>query len=490
MRKINLLRKILFCILLFLSFTVIACKDEQPDNPTNSDNGIIEGEYTPQVCPICSGEGTKAQPISYPAVSAHTPTTFVESSLKKTTHTIATGVDQHTYTFKLNNGNTSQVIVTEVNLKHAGIAVGTKDNSTSTIVKTTINNMADAYEKANKDRVVVAAVNADFFGGSTPVNALVKDGIVMKKSHNDNGSYEHNSKNSDIPASMPMLFGVSGQTAQIAPIIKNGTTQETIQSEFCYELTLTRDGISTTLATENQYVHNYYLENRTKIKIEERYNIDKEAFAAANSTVLKVKRHTKHGKYVHDEVVRIEKVSEIKSFKATEEFFYVMVPSKFDVTFKLGDIISNELTSADGTWAYYGQVIGARHALVIDGQIPDTVAKEITNSGLSTNIPRTAVGILSNGNVVLLSVEALRYGGKSSSSSDPYGLSLPQLADFMRYIGVYSGANFDGGGSTQLISRKSPTSAMEVLVRSSDTGSSNLSSSRIVVNAVLVYVKK
>ena len=69
-------------------------------------------------------------------------------------------------------------------------------------------------------------------------------------------------------------------------------------------------------------------------------------------------------------------------------------------------------------------------------------------------------------------------------------MSLPQLADFMRYIGVYSGANFDGGGSTQLIARPSTNEDFKVYVRSSDTGSTSISSTRNVINSVLVYVDK
>ena len=71
-----------------------------------------------------------------------------------------------------------------------------------------------------------------------------------------------------------------------------------------------------------------------------------------------------------------------------------------------------------------------------------------------------------------------------------YGLSLPQLADFMRYYGVYSGANFDGGGSTQLITKNPVTDQFEVTVHSSDYGeNSEPYQSRDVINALLVYIR-
>ena len=86
-------------------------------------------------------------------------------------------------------------------------------------------------------------------------------------------------------------------------------------------------------------------------------------------------------------------------------------------------------------------------------------------------------------------LEALSYGNKLLTK-ETNGLSLPELADFMRYYGVYSGANFDGGGSTQLITKNPQTNEFEVTVRSSDYGTYVLENSRPVINTLLVYVKE
>ena len=75
------------------------------------------------------------------------------------------------------------------------------------------------------------------------VNAFVKDGVIIKSAHNDNGSYDYTNLNADIPASMPLLFGVSGSTAQIAPIIKNASVKDTIQSSLTYELLIQSEDI-------------------------------------------------------------------------------------------------------------------------------------------------------------------------------------------------------------------------------------------------------
>ena len=94
-----------------------------------------------------------------------------------------------------------------------------------------------------------------------------------------------------------------------------------------------------------------------------------------------------------------------------------------------------------------------------------------------------------NGNIAIFSVEALLYGNKNAKDAT-HGLNLPELADFMRYYGVYSGANFDGGGSTQLITKNSNTNEFEVTIRSSDYGTYILEQSRPVINTLLVYIKE
>ena len=443
--------------------------------------------YDPQYCPICNGDNFEAQKTTYDALPAYTPTTFNVSTLSKTSTTLTKGVTQHKYTFNKTNGNKVMVYVTEVDLEHAHIAAGTAENKNSLSQKSVPYSMANAYEKANPDKIVVAAVNGDFFG-ATAVNAFVKDGIIVKDSHNapGAGTYDYTVLANDLPASMPMLFGVSGKAAQVNPIIKNGTVQQTIDSKLFMELSISHNGYASSISTD--FVTNEYNGHKTKVNLI--YRTNKEFTALVGQTVLKMKAHTTINKNTHGEICEIVTLTQKQTFKTTDEYYYVILPATYTgVTPQLGDIITYQVTSEDGTWEFYSEIIGCRQALVIEGQIPSTVKKENSNSAQSGNVPRTAVGVLTNGNVVLISVEALNYGSYGNSSST-YGMSLPQLADFMRYIGVYSGANFDGGGSTQLIARPSLDSDFKVYVRSSDTGSTNVSSTRSVINSVLVYVDK
>lgn len=113
---------------------------------------------------------------------------------------------------------------------------------------------------------------------------------------------------------------------------------------------------------------------------------------------------------------------------------------------------------------------------------------ENTNGAQTTNVPRTAVGIKEDGKVALFAIESLYYGKKSTDPNDPYGVNLPELAEIMRYYGCVNAGNFDGGGSTQMIVNRNGVD--EVVVRSSDFGTSNLTDGRAIINSFLIVVDK
>ena len=161
-----------------------------------------------------------------------------------------------------------------------------------------------------------------------------------------------------------------------------------------------------------------------------------------------------------------------------------------------------QVTSDDGTWNGYETILGCRQALVMDGEMAYTyqngekictVTLENSNGAQSENVPRTAVGLKEDGMLVVFAVESLRYGNShvigDIKEDDSYGLNLPQLADFMIYYGIETGANFDGGGSTQLIARQGTDADPKVIIRSSDTGSYTLAASRKVMNTLMVTTK-
>ena len=488
---------LLILIMLFGAFYVGCTPNEnEPEDPNTCEVEKPGEQEKPgeeqkpeeiiKVCPICEGL-VSATNAHFGFLEAHTPTTFDATSVKEVkTVEVGVGVKQKTIEFKLNNGNNSRVVATEVDLTKASIVAGTKENSTVQTSVSKIIDQAKAYEEATNNKVL-AAVNADFFGGNVCVNAFVKDGVIIKSAHNDNGSYDYTNLDADIPASMPLLFGVSGSTAQIASIIKNASVKDTIQSSLTYELLISsKDELN---PVEENLVINGYIGTSDAVNLV--YKTTRAATVYANSQVLKIKKHGENP--LHGEIESVEVYAEEGRVKATNSYFYVVIPEALNVEgVEVGKYVSYHVTSADNTWRYYDTIIGCRQALVEDGKVSSTVKKENSNGAQSTNIPRTAIGIKPDGTVVIFSVEALRYGAKNYVDSDPYGLSLPQLADFMRYYGVYVGANFDGGGSTSLITRSGYNGSgdFEVIVRSSDYGTTSLTASRSVINSVLVVLKE
>ena len=90
----------------------------------------------------------------------------------------------------------------------------------------------------------------------------------------------------------------------------------------------------------------------------------------------------------------------------------------------------------------------------------------------TTRHPRTAIGFSRDS----LTLYLITVDGRSESSS---GMSLAELADLMRSLGVYQGLNLDGGGSTTMVIRG------EVVNHPSDS-----TGERPVGNAILVVRKR
>lgn len=469
----------LFSAVICLS-TLYGCNENENDSSNQTSNTTNNN-----TCYFCENLPTDTF-NKIDTLSEHQPTTFVESSVNYTTSNLCDGVNQYSYTLTKNNDKKSKVMVTEVDLTKASITAGTNENKVSSITKSNPYSQIQAFLTDNPNYDVISATNADFFG-TNPVNAFVKDSIIVKNGHNDNGIYDYTDLSADIPASMPMLFGISGNCAKIAPIIQNASKEQTIKSKLFYELTLTRDN-KTSLLTTNVLLND---SNGSNDSINIITRNDCEGMALAGTKVLCVEKHSSSSTRVHGKVKQIQNVVGNSTYIGNDDFFYIIIPNNFEITdINEGDIISYNINSADDTWKYYDTILGCRQALVIDGNIADTVNYENSNGAQSNDVPRTSIGIMPDGKVAIFSVESMYYGKKSTSDTDPHGMSLPELADFMRYYGVYSGANFDGGGSTQLISKNPSSNELEVLVRSSDFGTYNLSDSRSVINTLLVYIEK
>lgn len=111
--------------------------------------------------------------------------------------------------------------------------------------------------------------------------------------------------------------------------------------------------------------------------------------------------------------------------------------------------VALRLKPADGggrnPWAAAEDVLGAGPKLVTAGRLDITVARErILPAFAADRHPRTAIGTLADGRVVLLVVD-----GRQPEHS--IGMALEELARFLIALGVTEAINLDGGGSTTMV---------------------------------------
>ncbi len=107
------------------------------------------------------------------------------------------------------------------------------------------------------------------------------------------------------------------------------------------------------------------------------------------------------------------------------------------------DINSNN-TIENTEWGNMEYILGGTPVLIADGKIAknfyiDETAREF----IDVPHARTAVGLLADGTWVMAVVD----GGNPFHS---FGMTIPQLADFMYSLGAVTALNLDGGGSSTL----------------------------------------
>lgn len=420
----------------------------------------------------------------------YSPTTFDQNSLTITKQeTLSQGVELIVYSYALNNSNKVYATTLEVDLNKADIRTNYSPGS-SDILYTQMTNFA----QTNTDVEVIAGINADFFGrGGNCVNAYIKDYKVIKSSHNDNGIYDYTNLNADLPASMPMLLGVQDKYARIGPIVEDKTVEETVKSKFEHKLMY---------AGIDKVVHQ--VEEEFSMKVSSGTNKLSTPFTLITEPVRLgvapgvgdkcyiLEMEEGNYKIPHGKISEIWECdgNRISTDDTVDGYGYLFVKADVETTLNVGDYVGYVLGNEDGKFDGYGNVIGGRQSLIENGEIAPTLVLENSNGAQSPGVPRSCVGIKDDGKLLICAVEGLRYGKTSSSDEDGYGVSLPQLADFLREINVYDAMNFDGGGSTSIISRNLiEETDYRVDVRSSDYGKYDLTKSRKIYNCLLVTTK-
>ena len=409
----------------------------------------------------------------------YSPVTFDVSSYKTSKTTLGDGVELVVANFNLNNGSNVTPYCVVVDLNLANVVAGSYNNTTSVTDFATLSvpiKQAIAWKQANPDKKFYAVTNADFFG-STCCNAFVKDGKILKSAHN----YDLN----DVPVSSPMLFGVSKAGARIAPMTEFEDYNKNLASSLTNKAIFTYNNEGQTGA------YSYSTETgliSSGISVLATKNKTRQLKAGAEVyKYIKIQENKWSKGNIRGAVV--EKVEGVTSLRITDDTYGYLVVGKdslSDIKISVGDyfaISENTVISEDGLWNHYDTIIGARHSLIENGAIAPTLSKE-TSNGTSARVPRTAIGIMADGKVVIVSVEDLHYGKKAEVCT---GMTATQLADFMRYFGCYDAANFDGGGSSQLVVNEN--GSYIVKTKSSDTASSAAESTRKVLNSVIVTSK-
>lgn len=108
----------------------------------------------------------------------------------------------------------------------------------------------------------------------------------------------------------------------------------------------------------------------------------------------------------------------------------------------------------------------------------DCVPQQMEKRFVSGRHNRSAIGLKPDGTVVLLVVD-----GRAKGESE--GLTLPELALVMRWLGCCDAVNLDGGGSSTLYVRGQGTEG--IVNHPSDNGRFDPYGQRPIANAILIY---
>lgn len=147
----------------------------------------------------------------------------------------------------------------------------------------------------------------------------------------------------------------------------------------------------------------------------------------------------KYGKQI---AIKDDKIvaNSTSSLAIPQDGFVVVGPAQqLDKIANSGDIKLEVSTIPD--WEDVNHIISGGPYLVRDGGVYVDVAEQKLGSIGGRN-PRTAVGYTADNHLIIVTVD-----GRESSS---VGMTLKELANFMKSIGCYNAMNLDGGGSTVL----------------------------------------
>ncbi|MFA6988781.1 MAG: phosphodiester glycosidase family protein [Candidatus Gastranaerophilaceae bacterium] len=147
-------------------------------------------------------------------------------------------------------------------------------------------------------------------------------------------------------------------------------------------------------------------------------------------------------KYGIQVVIKNNKVSKITTAttQIPKDGYVISGPASKLKTLKSGEEVKLE-TSINPNWANIDHIISGGPYLVKDGTV-FVDAKEQKLLSIAGRNPRTAVGYTEDGRFIMVTID-----GRENKS---IGMTLYELAAFMKEIGCYNAMNLDGGGSSQM----------------------------------------
>ncbi len=288
---------------------------------------------------------------------------------------------------------------------------------------------------------VLVATNADFWKHSpalfTPVNLFVSDGLVARLPV--------------VPAPRAVLGATTDGRLFMTPLRASLTVS-------AGQRRLRNVGLNDPTSSAGAVLYNRHYGRPVPLK----------EFHRAYELELP------EGKLLPNEKVQARVVGAVETTSATVTGNKVILALRPKEAKRLGELRAgtsvNLHVAVPEIQAPIAWAIGGGPMLLRKGRIHiDWQQEKIVRSFVTTRHPRTAVGLTRDGKTLYL----LTVDGRQPGLS--VGMSLPELAEYLRQLGCWTAMNFDGGGSTTMVIRG------DIVNKPSDRFGP-----RTVVNALLV----
>lgn len=301
-----------------------------------------------------------------------------------------------------------------------------------------LNTFQTVYQMASKEENVIAAINGDFFNGTSvngnTIGLSIKDGKLLTTTYYENetkdtfASFILNDENEAwfdyFTHKITLKNKKNGSELSIAEYNK-------VSSNYEYPVIYTSEWGKTTYGSKLSLTEMLVVDNKVKEIREngEPFEIPENGFVVAT-----------YGTAAQNMMENFKKGNKIE----------------LDVEMDL-DIEAIKMAVSGGA------------LLLENGEIPEKFTANITGSN-----PRTAIGTSKDGKTLYL----ITVDGRQSSS---IGMTQTELAEFLKEKGVYNALNLDGGGSTTMVGRKLGEFAIKTLNSPSGT------TLRMVTNAIGIF---